>query len=285
MLKTAAIVLVRAIRLTVKRIALSLGSLHLTLMAALGIWLWISPQRFGSSEESTCITQVANLAIVGAHVRFGSPVLRIFSLLLYSLFLIPGLNLLIPVMLFLSLHCSYHKRLGETPLLPHWQRTTPSSPIRPSSSPTRPRASSSQVNAGNSQIPLSSVPGRPAATRALPVCVGLGFLLVVNVIFITDIELTIRRNAHLQVPGESEWGFGQILALLLLYLPLRDAGLVQSFFRRRQDMQTKLNTALKNAIIVENLGEISRWLAAGADPHVRADSEYPLGQLLSPLPA
>ncbi|KAJ7697889.1 hypothetical protein B0H17DRAFT_1130167 [Mycena rosella] len=37
------------------------------------------------------------------------------------------------------------------------------------------------------------------------------------------IELTLSRNKHLQSGGDGLWGFGQVLALLLLVMPLRDA--------------------------------------------------------------
>lgn len=54
--------------------------------------------------------------------------------------------------------------------------------------------------------------------------VGLVLLIVINLIFLVDIELTLSRNKHFQVAGDNTWGFGQVLALLLLVVPLRDAG-------------------------------------------------------------
>jgi len=43
-----------------------------------------------------------------------------------------------------------------------------------------------------------------------------------NVIFLSDIELTLSRNTQIQSRAEDQWGFGQVLALLLLVIPLRD---------------------------------------------------------------
>ncbi|KAJ3538073.1 hypothetical protein NMY22_g5319 [Coprinellus aureogranulatus] len=74
-----------------RRIALLLGCLHLTLMAALGIWLWSAPQTFGTSSDSTCYIQYAWLAILGGQVRFGSNALHIISAV-YNTFLLPGLK-------------------------------------------------------------------------------------------------------------------------------------------------------------------------------------------------
>jgi hypothetical protein len=62
-------------------------------------------------------------------------------------------------------------------------------------------------------------------TLALPrnhtafLIVGLVCLVVINIVLLIDIELTLRRNKS---PAEDEWGFGQVLALLLLVVPLRD---------------------------------------------------------------
>jgi hypothetical protein len=63
----------------------------------------------------------------------------------------------------------------------------------------------------------------------------MGFLFVVDFILLVDIELTLQRNHGLQTPGEtseSNWTFGQILAMLLLVLPLRD--LIETLLARRE---------------------------------------------------
>lgn len=261
-------------------------------MSSLGIWLWSSPQSFGASEAATCVTKVANLTVLGAHVPFGSQVLRIISISIYSLLLLPGLNLLLPMALFLSLHCWYHSRRSRTESgLPHHAAPShnppplrsPNSQVPPSPSTLSSQRSSSlsaltslrssSQNTLNSQALQSPTAEGPFEMlwEVLPVYLGLLFLLAVNVIFIMDIELTLRRNAHLQITGELEWGFGQILALLLIFMPLRD--LVEALYRRRQEMQTKLDNALGQAIRVKDLEEISRWIAARADPNVTAEGK------------
>ncbi|KAJ3522587.1 hypothetical protein NMY22_g11830 [Coprinellus aureogranulatus] len=252
-----------------KRIALLLGSLHLTLMAALGIWLWSAPQSFGASESAGCVTQVADLAVVGAHIRFGSLAFRIVSLTIYSLILIPGLNLVLPMALFLAFHCWYHsQRLRQPSLLPEYANRN--TPVSTNIQDIQPEATTSNVSSSPQQLPPPSEVALSATIRqVLPVYVGLLFLLAVNIVFIADIELTLQRNGHLQTEEESQWGFGQILALLLIFMPLRD--LVEALFRRRQEMQTKLNDALKTAVGEKNLDAISRWVGAGADVNVQGD--------------
>ncbi|KAJ7477569.1 hypothetical protein FB451DRAFT_191424, partial [Mycena latifolia] len=83
---------------------LILGSFHLSLMAAVGIWLWLNPVKFGAPIHCD-----PTLTIVGGPVHFSSPALRIFSLAMYFLLLIPGINLLPPILFFLALHIVYNR--------------------------------------------------------------------------------------------------------------------------------------------------------------------------------
>jgi hypothetical protein len=65
--------------------------------------------------------------------------------------------------------------------------------------------------------------GKTPWSKTAFLLVGLLSLFLVNILFIVDTELTLQRNEAYQGSEESEWGFGQILALLLLAVPLRDA--------------------------------------------------------------
>ncbi|KAJ7800004.1 hypothetical protein B0H14DRAFT_3885835 [Mycena olivaceomarginata] len=84
---------------------LTLGSIHLSLMAAVGIWLWSDPSKFGHPLDPSCDP---TLTVIGVPARFSSKPLRITSLAMYSLVLIPGLNLIPPFAFFLTLHISYN---------------------------------------------------------------------------------------------------------------------------------------------------------------------------------
>jgi len=84
---------------------LTLGSFHLSLMAAIGIWLWLDPAKFGNLIH--CDPK-PTLAVVGASVDFSSTPLHIFSLTMYFLLLKPGFNLLPPFLFFLTLHVWYN---------------------------------------------------------------------------------------------------------------------------------------------------------------------------------
>jgi len=84
---------------------LTLGSIHLSLMATIGIWLWLNPAKFG--KPILCNPE-PTLAVVGASINFSSTPLRLFSLTMYFLLLIPGFNLLPPFLFFLILHVCYN---------------------------------------------------------------------------------------------------------------------------------------------------------------------------------
>jgi len=71
------------------KLVLTLGFIHLSLMAAIGIWVWLNPSKL--------------ITVLGAPSRFSSPALRVVSLFMDFLVLIPGLNLFPPFVFFLAL--------------------------------------------------------------------------------------------------------------------------------------------------------------------------------------
>jgi hypothetical protein len=77
--------------------------------------------------------------------------------------------------------------------------------------------------------------------------VGLVCLAVINVIFLVDIELTLSRNKRIQSREADEWGFGQVLALLLLVVPLRDfAKSILEIQRRSREQKEHANGEFVN---------------------------------------
>ncbi|KAF6759753.1 hypothetical protein DFP72DRAFT_116127 [Ephemerocybe angulata] len=257
-------------KLLVKRFVLLLGSLHLSLMAGLGLWLWSNIRTFGEGEDDVndCAATHALLAILGKHVPFSSEVLRIISLAIYSIFLVPGVNLLLPIAVFLWF---YHlHRVAPTP-------KDPGSGMTPDSLQAKRhlrfrvwirRAYSSIVRSWG----------------ALPPFIGLIFLLVINLVFIVDIELTLKHNAHLQGNDEAEWGFGQILAMLLLFMPLRD--LAETLLARRiKQRQKDLDMGLGGAIKAKDLNMVRAMLSRGASPNTKVEGEISAMQMACNLEA
>lgn len=119
-----------SIRDIFNKIALCLGSLHLSLMSSLGIWLWRDPSVFGT--VSTCAIDDASIVILGKSFPLGSHILRVLSLAIYSLLLSPGFNLCIPVGFFLPIFDQYYARLESRKLSLH---DTLSQARRPTSTP------------------------------------------------------------------------------------------------------------------------------------------------------
>ncbi|KAH6914572.1 hypothetical protein BKA70DRAFT_550655 [Coprinopsis sp. MPI-PUGE-AT-0042] len=225
-------------KILVKRFVILLGSLHLTLMSGLGIWLWRNLIAFGTREISKaneCAASSAWVVIVGQTVPMAAEALRICSLVLYVLFLVPGLNLIFPIALFLCLYLWYHRR-----------------------------------------HPVDDNEGRSASKRAaLPIFIGLLILLVVNIIFMFDIEATLKRNKAIQQGEETQWGFGQILAILLLFLPLRD--LVETLLARRTKRRlAEITGELRGALESREIGGVYRAVTRGADLNKELDAQSEL---------
>ncbi|KAJ7740082.1 hypothetical protein B0H16DRAFT_58238 [Mycena metata] len=174
---------------TIERVNLVvlIGSLHLSVMGALGIWLWFNPGRFGAPTDCSL---TATTSLFGNTIPLSSPGLRAVSLVVYIIILIPGVNLIIPTLLFCTPLALVH-RLGAR---------------------------------ADKKMPSSSKVG---ARDMVAIITALSMLMVINILFIVDTELSIARNESLQDRQDGLWTFGQTLALLLLVLPLRD--LAESF--------------------------------------------------------
>jgi hypothetical protein len=207
----------------IKRYVLVLGSLHLTLMAVLGVWLWYDLQLFGLGNRQPATFKAANaltlerasIAILGQDVPLASSGLQFASFVIYFSFLIPGLNVIPPMILFLAAYIGCHR----LPLAKRWD--------------------------------------------VLPAYIGLGILLAINLVFIVDIEVMRNMNIRIQGDGEGDWGFGQILAILLVLLPLRD--LVEAVLARRlKQRQGELDEDLMEAIEQKEFNRVKRAIERGS---------------------
>ncbi|KAF6743814.1 ankyrin repeat-containing domain protein [Ephemerocybe angulata] len=241
----------RGAKILVKRFVLLLGSLHLTLMAGLGLWLWSNIRAFGEGQDASneCAAKYALVTILGGHVPFASEALRIASFVIYAIFLAPGINLLLPIAIFLGLY--YLWRFLPIPKV-----------IGPGE-----RSADSPFHYAWLRLSIRRV-CNPIARRwsMFPPFMGLVFLLAVNLVFIIDIELALKQNDGLQDSEEAVWGFGQILAMLSLFMPLRD--LAEAFLARRPKQRQKdLDMGLGGAINGGNWRMVLTWLARGANPN------------------
>ncbi|KAJ7938641.1 hypothetical protein B0H13DRAFT_1941686 [Mycena leptocephala] len=100
----------------------------------------------------------------------------------------------------------------------------------------------------------------------IPIVIGLLILGVINIIFIVDTEVMLHANNSVLGQGNSDWTFGQTIALLLLLVPLRD--LVETIMEKhdsrrrgehtdllRKTIQRKETTAIKD--LVENGADVN----------------------------
>jgi hypothetical protein len=184
-----------------------IGTLHLSLMGALGVWLWMDPGHFGDS--SSC--SPGSVSIFTHGVPVASRSLRILSLIVYFTALTPGFNLILPVCLIFTPYFLY--------LFWGWN------------------SSISDIAKQETHTLDLNVTKRLDAAKGFAVsCVGMGLmtLFVINILFIVDTELSIAHNEGLQQDQNGIWTFGQTLALMLLVLPLRDA--METILQRRRQV-------------------------------------------------
>ena len=303
---------------------LALGSVHLTLMSAVGIWLWSRPSKFG-----TPILCDPVLTVAGNAVRFSSPAMRRFWLLMYILFLIPGVNLLPAFFLLLSLHILYNKSrrrqpkfwarcrhildamrsiprglrniwrliadnalLGRGPApLDEEDQVGDNYPLIPTGAqladpPSGDSSSRNSINLTDSMLsqeqsvhppPSGSSTSQSPSSDAHPafLIVGLVCLALINIIFLVDIELTLSRNKKIQFHAPDEWGFGQVLALLLLVVPLRDVVTSINDIRRKsqRNVNRECEKHLRDAIRDGAFEGHDFWslIEQGANPNAQVE--------------
>lgn len=238
---------------------------------------------------------------------FSSPALRICSLLMYSLLLIPGINLFLPFLFFLTLHILYNRSLRLHSRFwrqcrriahairgcPHTLREFPETLARFSHNifqRQRMSPSDEEFQGANNHHPSPSATqsahpstprlGHPTDSKVQStsplgihtafLVVGLVCLAVINVIFLIDIELTLSRNRQLQARDENNWGFGQVLALLLLVIPLRDfVRSIKDIHKMRRKAQKQFEKHLRDAISEDTFEghDFRYWINQGAKPN------------------
>ncbi|KAF7337366.1 Multiple ankyrin repeats single kh domain [Mycena sanguinolenta] len=268
-----------------KRPVLTIGSLHLSLMAGIGLWLWSNPSKFGA-PMGNCNP---SFSVVGGAVRFSSSGLRIFSLGIYCLLVIPGLNLVLPFLFFLALHITYNKsRLRLEPFL-HVIRAILSSIstlVRRCHTKTHDPESGMELQETPSPT-WAQTPSTARLDHTAFLIAGLICLLIINIILLVDVELMLRRNKHNQSAGENDWGFGQVLALLLLVVPLRDfvtsiLKIREIVAKNKETIQRSYNKHLADAIEDSTFHkhDFVGLIEQGADPNVKLDGAGQIRTLL-----
>ncbi|KIK51539.1 hypothetical protein GYMLUDRAFT_981253 [Collybiopsis luxurians FD-317 M1] len=101
--------------------------------------------------------------------------------------------------------------------------------------------------------------------------VCLAALFGFNVLFIVDTEKTFKAN---RVTEENQWGFGQILPLLLLAIPIRDIwNAVQDAWEKKQKSQKKFERLFQRDARGElDLAPLQNLIWEGANPKKRMEN-------------
>ena len=101
------------LRRMVRHPVLVIGSVHLTLMAVLGLWLWANPGKFGSISPPCLMS--ASVLVIGNNISLASPGLRDWSMLIYGILVAPGFNLIIPMASIATVHVIYNPNHSKPP--------------------------------------------------------------------------------------------------------------------------------------------------------------------------
>lgn len=106
---------------------LVIGSVHLSLMSAIGVWVWSNPKSFSSNSGSCSLD--ASVVIIGQSAPLESDMLRVFSLMVYSTVLVPGFNLIFPVALVVLPYTIWNSKLWKSIL--EWKETELKHAVKP----------------------------------------------------------------------------------------------------------------------------------------------------------
>jgi hypothetical protein len=250
-------------------------------MAGLGLWLWSSPSQYEWSQahrnhqESTPL-RCTSTALFGAEISLTSSGLRAVSLIMYSVFLAPALNLLFPALVFSIPFIIYGRSASfssqaDASVVAGNADDQLAAELRPSA-----RLDSAPVDSANSRRVFLTMNLIDITQATWPILIGLIFLLGVNILFIADIETSLHQASPYQESGESQWTFGQILALLLLVLPLRD---VYDYIREcmKFEYANKCTEVLKDSLNRQSpdLDTALRAAKHADDVRVHINGQYP----------
>ncbi|KIK54710.1 hypothetical protein GYMLUDRAFT_892872 [Collybiopsis luxurians FD-317 M1] len=170
---------------------------------------------------------------LGLQIPVSLGIARDWSIAIYSVLLVPGINLILPVMLFRAFYGIYDL-------------------LRPSQR--------RKINSGTQ-----------SEASIVPILTGLTVLAIINVIFVVDTEIMLATSSLFKESHDAaEWTFGQTIALLLLVLPIRD--LIEGIMRKPDTRRRKQHTRnLRKAVERGSPDLIMNLVKDGANVNVEVN--------------
>ena len=224
------------------RISSYLGVAHLSLMASFGIWLWQDINTFGDSSE--CTPYIFTV-IFGHNVSAINKSLRTASLALYWITAIPIVNIIVGVIVaivgsvvllvgysfgLVVIVISLVFLLSPFYILRYLLSLYLNRHSADSNTNNDDAAKANAVKASAKRKLSRWIRSPPNDAR-----LGLFYLplvLFLDIFFAVNTELMIRRSRPLVQPGESQWTFGQTLAVIVTIIPLLEARKCIKWWRR-----------------------------------------------------
>ncbi|KAF7329506.1 Multiple ankyrin repeats single kh domain [Mycena kentingensis (nom. inval.)] len=238
-----------------------IGTLHLSFMGGVGLWLWSNPRDFGTS--SGCIGS-PTLSVFGHAIPLLSPWLRFIFIPLYALAALPGINIFLPAVLSKSLAPFVFTRLVGVwipePSLSDGLLTASHIGLAGAVAET-PRVSHQRTF---QRLPRNFTEQHGDKISIILLYLSLAGLLAVNIAIIVDTEVTIKHNNRRQEGADQVWSLGQVLALLLVVLPLKSIGTyVKRTIVWRFAPQSKLGRAMRGFRRCDeskSWADVQRWM-------------------------
>ena len=161
--------------------------MHYIAVAGFGLWVWSDVKSFGNQPQCTPQTFVV---IFGYNILVTNHGLKIAALILYGDIAVARIVILAAIPYFIFVRSRHRERL-PTPLYDDHQ----------------------SIMQGTNQ----DLTRKKKRTNWI---IFLVAMFSIEILFVSSTEFLIRRSKDLVYPGESQWTFGQSLAMFLVFAPL-----------------------------------------------------------------
>jgi hypothetical protein len=185
----------------------ALASVHLMLLSAFGLWFWSTLPNFGINRE--CIPSI-RFVFFTKSIPITSKVLRSRSKSIYIFSSLPVINIYLWLVIFLSASAAASLAIAAVSIIVGLLLMVVMYFIGP------------RIRRAPTGVAVSP----PRTLRYLTqffFALTIITTLAVQTSLIALTELTIAHNQHLIQSKESDWTFGQTLALMLTLIPLSEA--------------------------------------------------------------
>jgi hypothetical protein len=195
-----------------------LGIIHLSLTGSFGVWVWREVDKFGDSPECT---PYLFTVFFGHDVSVLAKPLRRVYLIVFWVTAIPIVNILmVAIVTSIGAMVALLCLVSPLILLAYILDRCLSRHSKKSHANDANAVQGIPITLTKHGLSLRGWVAKRVIRVGLPY---LCFVAFIDVFFTIDTELLVRRNQQFVQPGESQWTFGQTLAVIVAITPLWEA--------------------------------------------------------------